>query len=109
VVAGAGVEHVAVAHHVLEGAPQLLRGDLLVDVVHLVEIDAVGLQAAQRRREVLADLVRGEPGVAVGRTEVAHRVIHVGRQDDLVPDPGAGGEPGADDLSSERPLPASAP
>jgi len=45
-VAGPGVEHVAVAHHPLEGAPQLLGGDLLIDVMDLVKVDPIGLQPA---------------------------------------------------------------
>jgi hypothetical protein len=108
VVARPGIEDVAVAHDAFEGAQQLLSGDLLVDVVHLVEIDPVGLQPAQRCGEVLADLVRGESRVVVGQAQVAHRVYTLVARttSSRIPGRAANHVPM---ISSERPLPASAP
>jgi hypothetical protein len=64
-------------------------------VVHLVEVDGVGLQPAQR---VLAgpDDVPGREALVVG--PVAHLPVDLGGQDDLLPATAALGEPAADDL-----------
>jgi len=46
-VAGADVEHVAPAGEPLERRPELLARDAAVDVMHLVQVDVVGLEPAQ--------------------------------------------------------------
>ena len=63
-------------------------------MVHLVEVDVVGLQAAQGRVDRAADVQRGEVAVVRPGTLLAG---HLGGQQDLLALPGAL-EPAADDL-----------
>jgi hypothetical protein len=63
-------------------------------VVHLVEVDVVGLQAAQGGVDRAADVQGGEAAIVPARTHLAE---DLGRQHDLVALPAAG-EPAADDL-----------
>jgi len=64
-------------------------------VVHLVQVDPVGLEAPQRGL-ALADDAGGQQLALVG--PVAHRPVDLGGDDDLVAAPAALGEPAADDL-----------
>jgi hypothetical protein len=64
-------------------------------MVHLVQVDVVGLQPLQRGVAGTADVAGGQEGV-VG--PVAHRAIELGGDDRLVTAPLAAGEPPADDL-----------
>ncbi len=64
------------AHDLAERLHRLLDRDARVRAVALVQVDVVGLQAFQRRVDLLGDLVGAEPAVAVG-----HREVHLGRQD----------------------------
>jgi hypothetical protein len=61
----AHVDDLALLHQRVERLPDLVPGAVAVDVVHLVEVDVVGLQAPQARLAVLADLV-GRQAAAVG-------------------------------------------
>jgi hypothetical protein len=93
-VAAADVEHLALADELFHRLPDLFPRRRPVDVVHLVEVDVVGLQPAQAVLAGLADVVGGEvPVVRAG----AHRLVDLGRENDPLPAP-ALGEPAADDL-----------
>ena len=96
-VAGADVEDVALELEPLERAPELFGGDVAVDVVDLVEVDAVGLQAAQRLGYVHADLVVGDAALLVG-AGLVHAAVDLGGEHDLVAAVTALGKPAADDL-----------
>ena len=91
----AHVDHLALLHQDLHRLPDLVEGRAPVDVVHLVEVDVVGLQAPQRPLAGAADVARREERV-VG--PVAHRAVQLGRDDDLVAPAAALGEPPSDDL-----------
>jgi hypothetical protein len=100
-VRGADVHDLALLHERVEGLPGLVPGAVAVDVVHLVEVDVVGLEALQAGLAVLADLVGGEVAtVAVGlrvRVRPLHRVVDLGGQHDRVAPAVAEREPVADD------------
>src|SRR5436305_1980867 len=66
-----------------------------VDVVHLVEVDVVGLQSFQRTVTCVPDVACGEERV-VG--PLAHRAVELRRDDDLLAPAAALGEPATDDL-----------
>jgi hypothetical protein len=71
-VAAADVEHFAFADELFHGLPDLLPRRRPVDVVHLVEVDVVGLQPAQAVLAGLVDVVgRQVPVVWAG----AHRLV----------------------------------
>src|SRR5215212_3240765 len=67
VIARARVEHVPVGHHALVRSPELFRGYPFVDVVDLIDVDPVRSEPPQGVGQVLADLVRREAAVVVGR------------------------------------------
>jgi hypothetical protein len=89
------VDHFLLVHQLLHRLPDLLPRRLPVDVVHLVEVEMVRLQAAQT-------LVAGRPDVQCRQPRlirpVAHFRIHLGRQDDFVAASTALGELPANDL-----------
>ena len=91
----ADVQHLALLHEQVHGLPDLVPGRVPVDVVHLVQVDVVGLHPPQRALAGPADVQRRQL-VLVG--PVAHRPVQLGRQDHLVAAPAALGEPAADDL-----------
>jgi hypothetical protein len=76
-VARPDVEDLALLLEDVEGLPQLVPRGGPVDVVHLVEVDVVGLHPAQRRVALLADRQRDRP-VSFG--VVAHRAVQLGGQ-----------------------------
>ena len=80
-VAAADVADLALADQLLHRLPDLLPRRGPVDVVHLVQVDVIGLQPPQARFRRAADVVGGQP--AVVRTE-SHRLIHLRGQDDVV-------------------------
>src|SRR5215217_4038345 len=107
-VAAADVCDLALAHQLLHRLPYLLPRRLPVDVVHLVEVDVVGLQSAQARLARAPDVVGGQPAVVGAET---HRLVHLRGEDDVVA-VAASSQPAADDLlrdavplamSAERP------
>jgi hypothetical protein len=63
-------------------------------VVHLVEVDVVDLQPPQARLAGAADVVGGQSAVVRAQP---HRLVHLGRQDDVVAVPAAP-QPPADGL-----------
>ena len=79
--AGADVAHLAGADQVVEGAQCLVDGDVGLRPVDLVEVDVVGLQAAQARLALLDD-VAAAVAQHVG-VSVVHLAVHLGGQNDL--------------------------
>ena len=59
----------------------------MVDVVHLVEVDVIRLQALERGLDPVDDVLAGEAGVV---RPVAHPAVHLGGHDGLVAPPGDG-------------------
>ena len=80
-VAAADVADLALADQLLHRLPDLLPRRGAVDVVHLVQVDVIGLQPPQARLAGASDVVGGQP--AVVRAE-SHRLVHLRRQDDVV-------------------------
>ena len=79
----------------LERLPDLVPARVAVDVMHLVQVDAVGLQPAQRRLAVADDVASGDtPGAGF----VAHRAIDLGGKHDSVSPARVRGEPATEDL-----------
>src|SRR6056297_2758799 len=111
-IARAGVDDLALLHQDVEALPDLAPRAVAIDMVHLVKVDVVGLQACQAGLAVLADLVGAEAGtVAVRFRPVSlalHRAVDLGREDDRLAPPAALGEPAADDLLRGAGLPAPA-
>ena len=91
----ADVEDLALLAQDLHRLPDLVPRRGPVDVVHLVEVDVVGLQPPQRRVAGPADVQRGELRV-VG--PVAHVAVELGREDRTLAPSAALGEPAPDDL-----------
>jgi len=56
-VAAPDVEHLALAHQLLHRLPDLLPRCAAVDMMHLVEVDMVGLEAPQALLAGTADVV----------------------------------------------------
>src|SRR5207302_3117582 len=94
-VGAAHVEDLALAHQLLHALPDLLPGRAARDVVHLVEVDVLGLQAPQGRLTLPLERQRVD-ATEVG--PVAHRAIDLGGDDGLLAPAAALGEPPADDL-----------
>src|SRR5262249_28827004 len=79
----------------LERLPDLLPGRVPVDVMHLVEVDVVGLQPSQAALAGAPDVERGESLVV---RSTAEPPVHLGGEDDLVAPPAALRQPASDDL-----------
>jgi hypothetical protein len=93
-VAAADVRDLALAYQLRHRLPHLFPGRGPVDVVHLVQVDVIGLQPPQAGLTRPPDVVRRQPAV-VGVQP--HRLVHLGGEDDLVAAP-ASPKPAADDL-----------
>ena len=93
-VAAADVDHLARVDEVLHRLPDLVPRRGAVDVVHLVEVDVIGLQAAQAGVARVADVARREAAV-VG--PLGHRAVDLRREHDLLAPASALREPAADD------------
>ncbi len=91
----ADVAHLALGDEQLHRLPDLLPRRVARHVVHLVEVDDIGLQPPQRRLTRGDDVAEGQP-LLVG--PFAHPAVHLGGEHDLVAAPAALGEPPADDL-----------
>jgi hypothetical protein len=92
-VAAAEVDHVAGSNKLLHRLPDLLPRRASVDVVHLVQVDVVGLQSTQTVLARRADVVSREaPIIGSG----AHRLVQLGGEHDLVATPATLGQPAAD-------------
>ena len=91
----ADVEHLALLDEHFHRLPDLLPGCQAVDVVHLVQVNVVGLQALERPFAGLADVQRRKFAMV---RPVAHAPVDLGGDDDLLAPPAALGEPAPDDL-----------
>jgi len=95
-VAAAGVQDLALLYGDLHGLPDLVPRGFAVDVVELVQVDVVGLEALEAGVERAADVEGGE--LALVRPAVAHVAVDLGGEHGLLAVLGALGEPLADDL-----------
>src|SRR2546421_3204810 len=93
-VAAAHVDDLALTHQLLHRLPDLFPRRCTVDVVHLVQIDVVGVEAAQAGLTRVPDVAGGEAPF-VG--PVPHLSIHLAGQDDFLAPAVALGKPAADD------------
>src|SRR6266498_1169806 len=90
----ADVHDLALLHQDLHRLPDLLPGRAPVDVVHLVQVEVVGLQPRQRRLARPPDVQRGQ----LARVRpLGHVAVQLGGQHGLLPPAAALGEPLADD------------
>ena len=94
-VAAADVDHFALLDEHFHRLPDFFPGRLAVDVVHLVQVDVIGLQAAQAGFAGAANVQRREAAF-VG--PVAHIAVDFGGDDDFLAPPAALREPAPDDL-----------
>src|SRR5918993_795867 len=94
-VAAADVDDLAGGDELLYRLPDLLPRRTPVDVVHLVQVDVVGLEPTEAVLTGLPDVVRRQAAV-VGSG--AHRLVDLGGQHDLVPASMVLGQPAADVL-----------
>src|SRR6188508_1760303 len=94
-IAGAGIQNLALPHQLLHGLPDFVPGRLAVDMVHLVQIDAVGLKTPQTRFTGALDVQRREPR---GIRPIPHAPVHLGRKHDLFPSTAALRKPTAENL-----------
>src|SRR5579859_4109150 len=91
----ADVDDLALGDEDLHRLPDLVPRGIPVDVVHLVQVDVIGLEPAQRRVAGTPDVQRGQLAL-VGPG--SHRPVQLGGQDGPFPPPAATREPLADDL-----------
>ncbi len=80
--AGAEIAHFARAHQVIQRAQRLVDGDIGLGAVNLVEVDIVGLQAAQRGVALLDDVTAVIPGGE--QVVIVHAPVNFGGQHDPV-------------------------
>ena len=83
-VRAADVAHLPRPHQVVEGPQGLLDGRRAVHRVHLVEVEIVGLKAAQAAFELAEDV---PPRAALHVGPRSHREAELGGKDHLVPPP----------------------
>ena len=93
-VAAPDIDDLARVDEVLHRLPHLVPRRGTVDVMHLVEVDVVGLQSTQARVACVADVSRRETAV-VG--PVRHRAEHLRREHHLLASIPTLREPSADD------------
>src|SRR5262249_39498656 len=94
-VAAADVDHLPLRHQLLHRLPHLVPGRVTIDVVHLVQVDAIRAEPAQAVVAGAADVVRGETRVVRAGP---HLAVHLGREHDLLAASPALPDPPADDL-----------
>jgi hypothetical protein len=94
-VGGPHVDDFALGLEDVHRLPDLLPRDRTVDVVHLVDVDVVGAEAAQRRLARLPDVQRRQAS-AVG--PLGHPAVELGGEDGALAAPASLGQPSADDL-----------
>ena len=78
-VAAAHVKDLALLHQHLHRLPHIFPRRGALDVVHLVQVDVVGLEPAQAGVARLADVIRRHALVVDARP---HRIAQLGRQHD---------------------------
>ena len=98
-VAAPDVEHLALLHEHVHRLPDLVPRRVAVDVVHLVEVDVVGLQPAQAVVARLADVRAPRAGPSFGQSLA--RVVDLGREHRPLAPTVALREPAADDRLGE--------
>lgn len=94
-VAAADIGDFAVADECLHRLPDLVPRCEAIDMMHLVEVDVIGLEPAQARLTRATNVISGQapviwPGV--------HRLIDLGREHDPLATATALSEPTADDI-----------
>ena len=94
-VAAADVDDLALLHERLHRLPDLVPRRGAVDVMHLVQVDVIGLQPAEALVARGADVSRRQPAVV---RPLGHRAEDLGREHDLLAASAALREPAADDL-----------
>ncbi len=94
-IAAPHVKNFPFADQLFHCLPDLLPGSAAIDVMHLIKVDHVRLQAAQASFASLADMVSGQ--MQIVRT-IPHCVVNLGRQNHLVPASAALGQPTPDNL-----------
>src|SRR5271157_1253308 len=65
----------------VEGVEGLVHGGDAVPLVHLVQVDVVGLQAPETRLAGAQEVTTRQPGVVLALT---HRIARLGAEDNLV-------------------------
>ena len=81
IVGTADIEDLATAHEIVQSAQRLLKGGVRVGDVHLIEVDVVGLQAAQTALNGAHDVL-ARAALAIGTA--AHRKAKLRRQNNLL-------------------------
>ena len=94
-VAAPHVQDLAGLHEDLDRLPDLLPGGLAVDVVELVEVDVIGLQAPEALVARATDVQGGQTRLV---RPLAHRREHLRREHDLLATTATLREPPSDDL-----------
>ncbi|KAG1432787.1 hypothetical protein G6F57_022699 [Rhizopus arrhizus] len=94
-VAAADVQHLALLDQQFHRLPDLVPGRVPVDVMHLVQVDVVGLQAAQAILARFPDVVCGQPAV-IGPQP--HGLVALGGQHDAVAPRAVLRQPAPDDF-----------
>ncbi len=94
-VAAAGIDHLALADEHFHRLPDFLPRRFAVHMVHLVEVEVIGLQPAQRAFARLADVERREPLLV---RPVPHVAEYLGGEHDFFAPAASLGEPAPDNL-----------
>src|SRR5262245_5106170 len=81
--AGAVVTYLALSYQGIKRFQCLVQRNRRVVAVHLVEIDVVGLKAAQTVLDGPADMAARQAPIV---RSWSHRAVHLGRQHDVVPE-----------------------
>src|SRR3989304_4888957 len=94
-VAAADVEHLPLAHELYHRLPDFFPRRLTIPVMHLVEVDVVGLQSSQAAFTRLADVI-GRQTPLIGT--FAHLSIDLCGEDNPLPPASSLSQPAPDDL-----------
>src|SRR5208282_5572102 len=97
-IAAADVENLAFADELFHGLPDFVPWRRAFDVMHLVKVDAVGLQSAQAAFTGLLDMTGGKTAIVRAVTHVAEAFRG---EDNLLASATALFEPASDDLFGE--------
>ena len=97
-IAGAYIGHFPLGNQICKASPNLLPGGMALNVMHLVEVDVVGLQPTQGTLDVPFQL-KGRKPLCVGPVRtVIHVAVDLCCQDDPFPPSAALCKPSANDL-----------
>ena len=89
------IDHLALLDEYFHGLPDLLPGCLAINMVHLVQVDVVGLQALERTFHGLADIQRRKQALV---RPIAHVSVNFRGHDDFLTPSAALGKPAPDNL-----------